>query len=115
MPFPHTVFKRRFCLPSYKNLQVVLARMSFAKDFITKPHGDPYPLLSPSADWLEEISGESGVGNEHQTYENTGEHAKEYLRRKGQFLEHKKILLSHILNINESLHSIILHRQLYVF
>ena len=68
-----------------------------------------------SADWLEEISGESGVGNKHQTYENTGEHTKEYLRRKGQFLEHKKILLSHILNINESLHSIILHRQLYVF
>ena len=55
MPFPHTVFKRRFCLPSYNNLQVVLARMSFAKDFITKPHGDPYPLLSHSADWLEEI------------------------------------------------------------
>ena len=40
-----TEFKRQFSQSMYKNMQLAMAEMSFAKDFVNDTRGDLYPLL----------------------------------------------------------------------
>ncbi len=49
-------FKRKFSLPLYKNLKLLLAEMHFAKDFVCGKHGDLYPLLDKSEDCIEGVA-----------------------------------------------------------
>lgn len=44
MDISNTVFRRRFALNMYKDMEISLGQMSFSKDFVKDKRGDPYPL-----------------------------------------------------------------------
>ena len=49
-------FKRKLSLSMYKDLRLMLAKMSMAKDFVNDKRGDLYPLLSRSQDAVETVA-----------------------------------------------------------
>ena len=51
-----TEFKRQFSQSMYKNLQLAMAEMSFAKDFVNDTRGDLYPLLQKTEGCTEVVS-----------------------------------------------------------
>ena len=55
MDFSKIVFRRKFALTHYKDLQLPLSEMSFAKDFVNDDRGDPYPVLYKSETCVEEV------------------------------------------------------------
>ncbi len=55
MDFSNTVFKRKFSLTMYKDLKILLAKMTFTKDFVTDTRGDMYPVIDKSDDCKEKV------------------------------------------------------------
>ena len=55
MDFSRTVFRRKFAVNMYKDKKMLLAEMSFAKDFVRDTRGDPYPLLQKDETGTENI------------------------------------------------------------
>ncbi len=53
MKFP--TFRRKFAFSMYKDLKLMLGKMTFTKDFINDTNGDLYPILEKSADCREEL------------------------------------------------------------
>ncbi|MBR3942569.1 MAG: hypothetical protein IKJ55_04360, partial [Clostridia bacterium] len=48
-----TEFKRKFSISMYKNLKLMLGKMTFLKDFVNNTRGDLYPILQKSEDCKE--------------------------------------------------------------
>ena len=55
MKFDSTVFNRVFSKNMYKNHQISLGKMSFAKDFVNTDQGDLYPIVYKSIDCTETV------------------------------------------------------------
>ena len=56
MDIVNSVFKRKFSMSMFKNLQLPLGEMTFTKDFVSDRRGDLYPVLAKSDDCSEKIA-----------------------------------------------------------
>ena len=57
MAVSQKLFRRKFSLTMYKNKRLMLAEMSFFKDFVHDTRGDMYPVLEKAGEYSECVAG----------------------------------------------------------